>query len=148
MSSDVYVTLRSPADVTGMEIAAFGTDQRLPMTGFYKTVMQWLKCFFTEEGSDPGDLSYGTRLAGYIGGAVASSSDLQDAAALSVKGATQTIKGYQRGKSLPAAEVLSSVTLTGVEVDADRVDLYIVMVNGAGESLQLAVPAKTPSFKF
>lgn len=148
MAKDVYITILPPSQVVNLETFAFGVDSRAGMAGFYKTIMQWLKCFFTEVGSDPADLSYGTTFASYIGGGTMSENDLRDAAALSVRAATARIQAYQTGQGVPDDERLVSVTITGLNTSADGADLYVTFVNGEGTSLQLAVPAKTPSFKF
>lgn len=148
MANDVYVTILPPAQVVNLETFAFGTDSRSGMSGFYKTILQWLKCFFTEIGSDPADPAYGTTFASYIGGGTASENDLRDAAALSVRAATERIQAYQLERDLPTDERLAAVSLTALDISADAVELYLTFVSGAGTSLQLAVPAKTPSFKF
>lgn len=147
MTKDVYVVTRGPDQVTSIDVFAFGTDTRTPATGFYKTLLQWLKCFFTEQGTDIGDLSYGTGFASLIGGS-ASEADLRDAALLSVRQATKTIQSYQRRGTVPADERLAAATLASLNVDQDSVTLYVTMVSGTGESLELAVPTQTPSFKF
>lgn len=145
-TSDVYVSIRPTAEVTGIDPFALGRDRRQPMTGFYKTMMQWLKCFFTEQGSDISDVTYGTPIASMVGGVVSSEHDLRDAAVISVRTATDTVKAAQRRASVPQDELLSDVTLAGLSVTADSVDFYVTMTSGAGLTLDLAVPTRAPSF--
>lgn len=89
------------------------------------TAVQWLKCFFTPQGSDPLDPDYGTILAGTVGSNVASVEDLGEFAQLAVDQATQQMRRIQ-GEDL---SITSTTRLNNVEILDLALSLTSLMIS-------------------
>ena len=138
---DVLLIITDDED---QKIMGFG-DPRVGIKGysrgFYKSVMMWLKCLFTEEGTDISDPEYGTPLATLIGGNVASSQGAQNSALESINMATIKLREYQTVKPIPPEENITNVSILGiVSPSPDVLELRVSIHNAANESMSLRLP--------
>ncbi len=109
--------------------------------GFYKSVMMWLKCLFTEEGTDISDPEYGTPLATLINGNVASARDAQNSAFMSVDMATIKLREYQTAKASSSAETITNVSVTNIfSPTPDVLEVQVSIHNAANETMSLRLP--------
>jgi hypothetical protein len=136
--NDLYMAIR-PGDTKGLLIGLGSTQT--PMSGFYATIMQWVKCFLTTPGTDLSDPAYGTRAAGLIGGNYSDSNYIRDVVTTSVATATATIQSYQAGQGLADADRLSGVQVSNLNIGPGQVDIYLTFTNMAGASVTIPVTA-------
>ena len=80
------------------------TPTRLFSKGFYKGVAHWIKCLFTEPGSDLSDPNYGAGLSVLGWGNALGEEHAMQLATMAVDQATTTIKVYQSARDIPDHE--------------------------------------------
>lgn len=112
------------------------------MTGFYKTIIKWTKCFLTIPGTDISDSGYGTTLASLIGQNSMDPTTIRDVAYLSVDQATAKIRQYQnRALNFEDNELLSSVRVLEFGQDtADTIQMTVEFHNVANERMIIRLP--------
>lgn len=105
-------------------------------TGLTSVAVQWLKNFFTEQGSDPLNMSYGTAFARMLGRNIGTREEVQEFVQLAVIEATrQQIRLQSEDLSRPNAMRLSNAELTELTVGPTGVNLTVFLTNQNGESV-------------
>lgn len=139
-TADLYITTLPVDQIKSLALFDFGSNKSIGVTGFYKTILQWLKCFMTEQGSFLDDPTYGTTFGGMYGQFINDPSTFRDIIAFSMTDATTTIKKYQSEWQIPADEKLNSVVLTNLTLTTTTADVYFTLTNVAGTRIRIVLP--------
>ena len=117
------------------------------MSGFYKTVIHWAKCFLTGRGEDISDPTYGTIIGSMIGVGNGNLAEVRDLVYISVGQATSKIQEYQtRINDLTLSEKLVSAEIEDFsQPSADEFKLSIRLRNASGELLLMRLPIDVTS---
>ena len=139
MANDMAITISptpGPAGVFQLE-----TLDKQYSTGFYKLIMQWVKCLLTSPGSSVTDHNYGTSFGALLGSSV-SSPDVSTLLSKAVSDATAQIRTRQLNTPLPTAEKLAGTQLVSLtSTSADSYSVRVEITNVAGDSLALVLPS-------
>lgn len=124
----------------------FNPRGRAYAQGFEKTVMGWLRCLLTEQGSYLTHPDFGTNFSDLVQGWAGDSKTLKQMVQIAVEEATTQIKQLQSGKETPTNQQLASVELEGIEHPNNRPDalnIYIRLRSVAGQEEQVILPMPT-----
>ena len=112
------------------------------VTGYYKTVLKWLKCLLTLPGTDLTDDSYGTQFANLFSSNITNATDLSDFLSTCVSQATAKIIQYQTGVVSDPNELLAGAGITNLTISTDGsgFDVYIQFTNVSGQPMILGLP--------
>ncbi len=139
--SDMYIRLVPSTQAKYPYIFEFGDASAPGMSGFYMSIMQWLKCLFTARGTDITDPAYGTDFPNLLGGSVGSDDIVRDLITTSIQAATTQVISLQGKTSLPDDTRLQSVIITQISGSfAAGYDVRVVIRNASGNVLALTVP--------
>lgn len=140
---DIYLDIQSASDNT-FRVRPFtlGSEASKFSTGFYSTIIQWVKCLLTVPGTDITDPTYGTALAAAHLNNAGDAQMLEDMAHVSVNTATQKIREYQEQEvGLTDEELLAEVrVLSFVKDNVDSIKVTVELSNVAGNLIYLRLP--------
>lgn len=141
---DLYIVSLNDPNQPTIGSFSFGVSsgistQIIGIGGLYAGITQFIKCLFTQIGSDLSNLSFGTPLASAIGNGIDLAS-AQDLAITSVATALSIVQANQSAAGADPNESLASVSITNLVQNADSLDLYLLVTNQLGTSLSLALP--------
>ena len=118
------------------------TQKSALVTGFYKTLLKWVKCLLTIQGTDIVDLSYGTSFPNLFSSNITNSTDLSDFLTQCVSTATAKIIQYQTSVVTDPNELLSEASITSLIINQGNsgFDVYITLTNAAGTQMIIGLP--------
>lgn len=123
-------------------VSGTNTMKSAEVTGFYKTILKWLKCLLTIPGTDLTDTSYGSGFTALFGGNITTAQDVQDFVMQCVQQTTATIQSYQSGVIIDPVEILQNANITQfiMRQSLDGFDVYVTLTNSAGQQLIVSLP--------
>ena len=140
---DIHIqTLPEAAQRSTFKFMSFGFVGAIGVKGFQMLINQWLRCFLTQKGSDPADLSYGTSFIGLVGSNLPVF-DARDVAVLSVDDCNEQIQRFnKRNTALSLSERLASAQVIDfTEKPSDPgFEITVEIKNQANERLALNLP--------
>jgi len=140
---DVHVQTLPEADQRDtFKFMSFGFAGALGVKGFQMLIDQWLRCFLTQRGSDPADLTYGTNFTALIGSNVPLQ-DARDVVNLAVDECNEQVQTFNRSNvTLTASERLAGAQIVDFvdKPSAPGFDVFVEIKNQADERLILNLP--------
>lgn len=139
---DIHFQMLPIAEQTSTRVFGFGFVSAVGVRGPQKLINRWLKCFLTQQGTDPLTATYGTGFASLIGSNISSIPDIIDAVSLFILDCNAQIKALETANFTPADEQLASATILKiVEQGDDGLQIWIGITNAAGLQTPVLLPS-------
>jgi hypothetical protein len=139
---DIHFQILPAEDQRSERVYGFGYTSAVGVRGPQKLINRWVKCFMTQQGSDPFSPRYGTGFPGIIGSNISSVEDVIDAVALFIQDCNEQVRGQERGTALPADERLGGATILRVVQEGPvGFDVWIGITNAVGLQTPVLLPS-------
>lgn len=141
MAYDVYIKPLPENQQTYGKAFTFGYKSATGIQGAHKVAIRFAKCLLTPRGSDLLDATYGTAFSDLVSANV---KDLQEAvgfASLAIQEAADQLRAIDAAAGLPPAESLESAVISrAAAIEPDGIEIYVLITNVAGQSVQMPLP--------
>jgi hypothetical protein len=141
MAYDVYIKPLPEGEQTNGKAFTFGFKSAVGIQGAHKVALRFAKCLLTPVGTDILNPTYGTSFSDLVNANVRDLREALGFASLAVQDAADQVKALDVTAGLPPEESLESAVISrAAELEPDGIEIYVLITNTAGQSVQMPLP--------